>query len=250
MKAAPDPFTTAARMFGGYPFAVDRTDDPDSGSMILTVPDSTVRPGARFYEIDQTPARRGRGTWYELFARNQQTGEPDWDSSVKITRDGCSGGTAADTDRVLTSAMPLPSTGSMFGFVSGAFITELMYAFDGEIPDEPWPGWGAYPFESAPRDQWAGLEGKQFWETNFWDLVKTGVIVRLDDVITGNPGTFYWTKSTAREINHGIVTRATATATGAITIRPGRYIFDENLTAGRAVPQVPLSECADLAERF
>lgn len=152
---------------------------------------------------------------------------------------------------VVLRGVPFPADGSLFGWRQGDEITAMIAFYAEYAPGAPEPCWSIMPLAGTSERQWPSFRSFDWW---FWELLESGGVVYLGDLIAATPGAVFWS-DTEPIIGSGccLVTRDIESDDG-YTLRRGRYVHHSVLSSGEQVPplHVLLTETrtTDLASRF
>jgi hypothetical protein len=212
-------------LFASYPLAVGPVEDGGrtTQSMLLMLLDGD---DAQFYTLS-----RGDGNapyWFQA-----------WPAGSIVTIDGDCG--AAISDEVLnalTSGVPIPRNGSLFGWTHGDAITALLPIHSEYTPASPEPSWAVMPLVGIPEAQWPPFTGKRFFGAWFWDGSREGRIKLLADLIAKSPGTIYWVDTKAILGSACCAVTRDVSSPEGYTLRGGRYVYYKALRAGQPVPRL------------
>lgn len=154
----------------------------------------------------------------------------------------------------LTSGIPLPRHGSMFGWAHQHAITALIVIYTDYNPARPLPRWTVMPLAGTPEPRWPPFTGRPFFGSWFWDHYWAGSIVPLDSLIAETPDTIFWVNTRAMLGSDCCAVAYDSTSAERDTLKRGRYIYSEVLRAGAQVPSLKelLAEPGkvDLSTRF
>jgi hypothetical protein len=228
-------------LFNEYPLAVSAVDHvPGLHTIVLMLRDGG---DVRFFVL-----MRIRGK-----SRTDYTLSP-WRarSAVEIAADGDD--VPELVANVVEQGIPIPRDGSLFGWVCQEAVTALIVVYASYRPESPVPVWSVMPLVGTPESQWPPFSIERFFGRWFWKDHQAGNIVRLDGLISANPGIVFWL-DTYRALGSDccVVASDIKTSEGRI-LRRGRYLGAAALLAGTAVPALTelLAEArkTDLASRF
>lgn len=212
------------KLFAGYPLAVEPVDDGGRiiQSMVLMLQDGN---DARFYVLSRD-GDQGTSYWFRPWPAG---------SIVDIGGDP----RAAISDEVVsavTSGVPLPRNGSLFGWMDGNAVTALLAMHTEYTPASAAPSWAVMPLVGVSEAQWPPFTGDRFFGHWFWEGAWAGRIVLLADLIARRPDTIYWvdTKmilgSACCAVTHDV------RSPEGFTLRRGRYVYYKALQADKPVP--------------
>jgi hypothetical protein len=241
VRASPS-YRRCQRLFVRYPLAVTVANRAGTvRSMVLTMGDGD---DAGFYVLFHN-----RGTGEDFYLLKQWSGR-----SVGSVY-ACNGADIpiAFAD-VVTSGVPVPRDGSLFGWKSGDGVTALVTIHVKYTPAHPEPSWSLMLLADVPEALWPPFVEEPLFGSWFWDHYQAGSIIWLDRLIAATPDTVFWVDTEAiLDSDCCIVARDIESPTG-YTLRRGRYVYYQVLEEGKQVP--PLAELlaspdkTDLAPRF
>ncbi|HTT53409.1 MAG TPA: hypothetical protein VMH35_18605 [Streptosporangiaceae bacterium] len=220
-------YETCRQLFADYPLAAE--DIGGSGlirSMALMLPEGDK---VSFFMLVAWQAERR--AFFSLFPWHA-------DGGVDIKPDGEAVPQAMVA--ALTSGIPIPRDGSMFGWAREGIITALIGVQARYTPASPLPSWTVLPLASIPAAQWPPFTGDHLLGPWFWEHYRAGTIVLLNDLIAGTAGLVFWV-DTKRLLGSGccVVAGGIESADG-YTLPRGCYVYYEALRTGRTVPSPDL----------
>jgi hypothetical protein len=228
-------------LFNEYPLAVSAVDHvPAMHTMVLM-----LRNGAdvRFFVLMRIRSK-GR-TDYTLSSWRARGG-------VEIAADG--GEVPELAANVVEQGVPVPRDGLLFGWACQEAVTALIVVYASYRPESPMPAWSVMPLVGTPESQWPPFSIELFFGRWFWKDHRAGNVVRLDGLISANPGIVFWLDTyQALGSDCCVVACDIKTSEGRI-LRRGRYLGAAALRAAAAVPSLTSLLAAagktDLASRF
>jgi hypothetical protein len=230
------------QLFAGYPLAVGAaTPGGIIRSIVLMLREDS---NASFFVL----LRDGRAErpFYSLrrwLARDAVKIEADGDIAVPYV-----------FVNALTSGVPIPRHGSLFGWRYGKVVTALIAIYAKYTETTPEPVWSTMPQVGIPSPQWPPFICEHLFGPWFWDHYRAGRVASLDSLIARTPDTVFWANTEA-VLGSGccVVARDIKDPDGYMLPR-GRYVHHQVLQAGKPVPslQVLLADAGktDLASRF
>jgi hypothetical protein len=195
-----------------------------------------------------------------VLSRDRRTGMPRysikaWQGESVADIEGNGTGGVPDTFvKAVTSGVPMPSDGSLFGWKSGGMITALVAFYTEYTPVCPEPSWSMMPLAGIPETRWPPFKGRRFLGRWFWEHCRAGSVVSLGGLIAGVPNTVFWAYTEAiLESGCCVVLRDVKSPEGYV-LRRGCYVFYQALRSGKPVPQLDTLlkdySTVDLAPRF
>lgn len=211
-------------LFDSYPLAVEPVDDGGRilQSMVLMLQDGD---DARFYVLSRDS---DQDTSYRF--RPWPTGsivDIGYDSRVAISD---------EVVNAVTSGVPLPRNGSLFGWMDGNAVTALLAVHTEYTPASAAPSWAVMPLVGIPEAQWPPFTGDRFFGHWFWEGTRAGRIVLLADLIARRPDTIYWVDTKMIIGSACCVVTHDVRSPGGFTLRHGRYVYYKALRADKPVP--------------
>ena len=236
-------YESCQALFADYPLAVDiaEQDGQVLPSMVLM-----LREGedARFFTLS---CREGEG-------------RPGY--SVRLWPTGDVAGIEADQRETIsdvvvnavTSGVPLPQDGSLFGWTHGGAVTALVAVYTQYTPTSPVPSWTTMPLAGVPEPQWPPFTDERLFGPWFWEHFRIGNITFLNDLIADTSAAVYWVDTQAVLGSDCCVVARDITGPDGQVLRRGRYVYYQALRAGTPVPSLTalLADAGktDLAPRF
>jgi hypothetical protein len=154
----------------------------------------------------------------------------------------------------LSRGVPIPRSGSLFGWVHGEAVTALIGAQTRYTRASPVPAWAVMPLADSPAVEWPPFTDKRFLDSWFWVYYRSGAVVLLDHLIAATSGAIFWVDT--REIIGSdccAVAIDIKSPTG-YTLPRGCYAASEALRAGKTPPPLALLLSSpaktDLGPRF
>lgn len=235
-------YESCQELFRSYPMAVRSVDRADSiRSMIVMIPDGA---NAGFFAIaDQSScSRHGFGIW-------------SWPAGdVSYLTSGKSVVVPEELVDAVTRGTPIPTDGSLFGWLSAGSIIALVVIYAQYTKQTPYPGWSVMPMVGTPADQWPAFTGRDLLGNWSWDYLKEHRLVSLDSLVAQNPDTVFWTTLASIPGQAYCVVAQDVVSAEGYRLSKGRYAYYRNLEAAEPVPSVEalLAEESkiDLAPRF
>jgi hypothetical protein len=211
-------------LFAGYPLAVEPVNDGGRiiQSMVLMLQDGN---DARFYVLSRDG---GQGTSY--WFRPWPAG-----SIVDIAGD-CRAAISDEVVGAVTSGVPLPRNGSLFGWMDGNAVTALLAVHTEYTPASLAPSWAVMPLVGIPEAQWPPFTGDRFFGHWFWEGLRAERIVLLADLIANRRDTIYWVDTKMILGSACCAVMHDVRSPGGFTLRSGRYVYYKALRAGKPVP--------------
>lgn len=227
-------------LFAGYPLAVDHCSGAIR-SMILTL---QVSGDAKFFVLSQDCSE---GEPFYLVRPWRARG------IVGIEADG--GKAAPDAVvNVLTSGVPVPRHGSLFGWRHGNDVIALIAVYTEYTPEYPEPSWAMMPRAGIPEEQWPPFAGEHLLGHWFWQNYRGGSIVSLCHLIAGTQDAVFWADTEAILGWSCCAVASDIRSREGYTLHRGCYVYYQALRAGKPVP--PLDSLltgtrkVDLAPRY
>jgi hypothetical protein len=234
-------YETCKELFIDYPLAV-RAEDPAATihSMVLMIRD---QDDPQFFVLMRDSAH-GKFC-YTLWPWSDGPAEDiEAEGSATVSQ-------AAKT--ALTDGLPIPSDGSLFGWVSGDAYSALLVIYADDTSGEL-PAWSVMPLVEGPEAQWPPFTDDLLMGDWFWEQHRVGMIVSLESLIAGHAGTVFWVDSQSSIGSECCVVARDISGSHGTTLLRGRYAYYRALRDGYRVPplEVLLANPAktDLAERF
>ena len=143
---------------------------------------------------------------------------------------------------VLTSSVPIPRDGSLFGWIHGDVVTALVIVYADES-ESPVPSWAIMPLAGAPEWQWPPFTNERFFGSCFWKHYQAGEVICLGDLVAETPDTVFWvdTKTTIGSDCCGW--SANQDSTGNM-LRRGCYVYFQALRERKQVPPLEVLAAA------
>ena len=156
--------------------------------------------------------------------------------------------------RVLSSAVPMPRHGSLFGWLSQDIVTALIPVYTTVTPTAPEPSWTVLPRADVPETQWPPFADEDLFGHWFWEYYQAGTVVYLDDMIAETQDTVFWVDTTAILGTNCFAVSADVKDPAGFTLPQGRYMTYMALRDGGPVPSLSdlLADPSrtDIAPRF
>lgn len=232
------PAEACRRLFADYPLAIE-TARPGAprDSMVLMLRDGD---DAKFFVLQRY---YDNGT--PLY-RLKPWGRPDDADAADVMP-----GEFLDA---LASGVPFPRHGSMFGWQESGAVTALIACYSRHRPRSPEPVWSVLPLAEAPESQWPPFTEESLFGPWFWEHLRAGRVVAVEDLISRTPGAVFWAH-TETSLGSGccVVPRQINDPSGYVIPR-GRFIFHTVLSARKPLPSVDellaRADTTDLTPRF
>lgn len=220
-------YESCQELFAEYPLAVDiiEHDGQTVPSMVLM-----LREGddARFFTLSR---REGEGkTAYVL--RSWPAGDV---ADIMADHRGTVSDVAINT---VTSGVPLPQDGSLFGWTHGDAITALVAVYTQYTPTSPVPVWTMMPLAGVPETQWPPFTDEHLFGPWFWNHFRAGSITFLNDLIADTTATVFWVDTKAVLGSDCCVVKRDITGPAGQVLHRGRYVYYQALRAGTPVPSL------------
>jgi len=230
MSGSAFPAEAARRLFAEYPLAIQ-----------------PAKPGARRDSMVLMLRDGDDPTFFVLERDRHRT--PSYLLRPWGSRDG-----AADAADTLTSAVPFPRHGSMFGWQESGTVTALIACYAHYTPRSPEPVWSVLPLAEAPESQWPPFTKERLFGSWFWECLRAGELVNVGDLISRTPGTVFWAHTEASLGSGCCVVSHQIKDPGGYVMPPGRFIFHTVLSDGKSLPSVDellaLADTTDLTPGF
>lgn len=161
---------------------------------------------------------------------------------------------ATDAPDALASAVPFPRHGSMFGWQESGTVTALIACYARYTPRSPEPVWSVLPLAEAPESRWPPFTTELLFGPWFWEHLRAGDVVTVEDLISRTPGAVFWAHTDA-SLGSGccVVSRQIKDPSGYVIPR-GRFVFHAVLSAGKPLPSIDellaRADTTDLTPRF
>jgi hypothetical protein len=136
----------------------------------------------------------------------------------------------------VTSGVPIPKDGSLFGWVCGDTVTALVAVYAKYRPGTQEPSWTMMPFADIPEVQWPPFADEHLLGRWFWEHYRTGRIILLNGPIAEASETVYWVDTRTILSSGTCVVARDVTCPDGCTLRRGRYVYYQALRAGKPVP--------------
>jgi hypothetical protein len=240
MTCAEALYESCERLFVKYPLAVRADgDDETSRSMVLL-----LREDVTFFTLwldcDEDGITYSIGPW--------PAGD---DAQVSAHR---STGMTDTFTQAISSGVPIPRDGSLFGWAPGDVVIALIVVYAEYAPDSPEPSWTIMPLAGTAESQWPPFVGERLFGLWFWEHYQNGDIISLGTLIARNPDTVFWVDATTALGSACCVVAADTSDSRGHVLRRGRYVYFQALQAGKAVPSLEAlladSGKVDLAPQF
>jgi len=229
-------------LFAGYPLAAGAaTQGGTIRSMVLML-------------------REGSDASFFVLLRDGRTERPLYSLRRWLARDAVK--IEADDDSsvpsmfvsALTSGIPIPRHGSLFGWRNGKVVTALIAIYAKYTKTSPEPVWSVMPQAGIPSTQWPPFTCEHLFGPWFWEHYRAGRVVSLGGLIARTRDTFFWANTEAILGSGCCVVARDIKDPDGYTLPRGRYVHHQVLQAGKPVPslQVLLADTGktDLACRF
>lgn len=236
-------YESCQALFADYPLAVDAAEQDEQvvPSMVLM-----LREGddARFFTL----SRRDGGDRPTYSLRSWPAG-----NVADIVADH-RGTVSYAVVNAVTSGVPLPQDGSLFGWKYEDAITALVAVYTQYTPTSPVPSWAMMPLAGLPETHWPPFTDERLFGSWFWEHLRAGNIIFLNELIADTPGTIYWIDANAAVGSGCCVVARDVISPGGQVLRRGRYVYYQALRAGTPVPSLSalLADVSktDLTPRF
>ncbi len=235
-------YETCQELFAEYPLAVSvGTCSRTVHSMVLMLRD---QDDVRFFVLSQDC---GAGKpCYSL---------RPWHAGGIVDIEADRGDAVPDISaNAVTSGVPIPQDGSLFGWKSGDAVNALIAVYAEYTPVCPEPSWSLMLLVGIPEAQWPPFTGEHLFGHWFWEHYRAGSIVSLGGLIAGTPDTVFWADTEAILGSGCCVVARDIKSPEGYTLQHGRYVYDQALQAGTPVPSLDtlLNDYGktDLASRF
>lgn len=164
-----------------------------------------------------------------------------WAGSIPVVIEPGAAGIPAEFSRALTSGVPVPRDGSVYGWADKREITTLVVFY---IRGDMLPSFCVMPLAGLPRGRrarfaaWFGAEPQ--FGYSFWTDLAAGRVIRMGPVIAATRDTVFWS---ARDVPGGdgagiIAVRDPVPAGGRLVLPPGVYADVDALDAGVPLPSL------------
>jgi hypothetical protein len=235
MSGSALPAEACRRLFADYPLAIEPTGSgAPSDSMVLMF-------------------RDGDDPKFFVLERDFDNGTPSYRLKPWGLLDDADAGPGEFLD-ALTSGVPFPRHGSMFGWQESGAVTALIACYAHHTPRSPQPIWSVLPLAEASESQWPPFTRESLFGPWFWEHLRAGHVVAVDDFISRTPGAVFWAHTEA-SLGSGccVVSRQMKDPNGYVIPR-GRFIFHTVLSAKKPLPTVDellaQADTTDLTPRF
>jgi hypothetical protein len=235
-------YEACQELFIDYPLAV-RAEDPAATihSMVLMIRD---RDDPQFFVLMRDSAH-GKFS-YSLW--------PWLDGPAEVIEAGGSTTVSEAAEVALSNGLPIPTDGSLFGWVSGDSYTALLVIYADYTSCEL-PTWSVMPLvEGGSEVQWPPFTDERLLGDWFWEQHGIGMIVPLESLITEHPGTVFWVDSRSSIGSDCCAVACDISGSQGATLCRGRYVYHRVLRQGYLVPPLAVLLAdpgkTDLAERF
>lgn len=230
------------QLFAGYPLASRAvTQTGDIHSMVLMLREG--HDASFFVLLGDCSAERPSYSLRQWLARDVVKIEADGDIAVP-----------AMFANALTSSIPIPRHGSLFGWRNEEDVTALIAVYAKYAEASPEPGWSVMPQAGVPRAKWPPFTHEHFFGPWFWEYYWVARVVSLGQLIARNPDTVFWADTEAILGSGSCVVARDIRDLDGYTLPRGCYVHHQALEAGKPVPilQVLLADTGktDLAPRF
>jgi hypothetical protein len=232
------PAEACRRLFADYPLAIE-TARPNAprDSMVLML-------------------RDGDDPKFFVLERDHDNGTPSYRLKLWGLPDDADAADAGPGEFLgaLTSGVPFPRHGSMFGWQESGAVTALIACYAHHTPQAPKPVWSVLPLAEAPESQWPPFTRESLFGPWFWEYLRAGDVVAVEDLISRTSGAVFWAHTEAR-LGSGccVVSRQIKDPSGYVVPR-GRFIFHTVLSAKKPLPSVDellaQPDTTDLTPRF
>jgi hypothetical protein len=236
-------YESCQALFADYPLAVDTAEQDEHvvPSIVLMLREGNE---ARFFTL----------------SRREGEARPDyslctWPAGNVADIVADHRGTVPDVVvNAVTRAVPLPQDGSLFGWRYQDAITALIAVYTEYAPTSPVPSWAMMPLAGLPESYWPPFTDQRLFGSWFWEHLRAGNIIFLNDLIADTPGTIYWIDANAAVGSACCVVARDVIGPEGEVLRRGRYIYHQALRAGTPVPSLSalLADVSkmDLTPRF
>lgn len=228
------PAEACRRLFADYPQAIETAGRSAAcDSMVLML-------------------RDGNNPKFFVLQRDYDDGTPSYLLKPWGPQDATD--SATDVTDALTSAVPFPRHGSMFGWQESGTVTALIACYAHYTPRSPEPVWSVLPLAEAPESKWPPFTGERLFGPWFWEHLRASDVVAVEDLISRTSGAVFWAHTEA-SLGSGccVVSRQIRDPSGYVIPR-GRFIFHTVLSAKKPLPSVDellaRPDTTDLTPRF
>jgi len=154
---------------------------------------------------------------------------------------------------VITSGVPIPPDGSLFGWHEAGVITALVAIYAEYTPGGQEPCWSLMPRAEIPAAEWPPFAGESLFGPWFWHYYHARDLVSLDGLIAATPGTVFWADTEAT-LGSGCCVVARDVEGDGFKLPRGRYLHHAVLGSAAPVPSLDAllagAATADLSPRF
>jgi hypothetical protein len=219
-------YEACQELYFRYPPAVGPVDHGGRTvhSMLLMLQDDH---DARFYVLSRDGSKRAL-YWFQQWPAG---------NSVDID-DDCDAAISDEIVNAVTSGVPIPRNGSLFGWTHRGAVTALLSVHAEYTPASPVPSWAVMPLVGVPEGQWPPFTGKRLLGSWFWDGYRTGKIVLLSELIAKSPGAVYWLNTKAILGSACCAVTSDLRSPDGYTLLSGRYVYYKALRDGKLVPSL------------
>jgi len=155
--------------------------------------------------------------------------------------------------RVVTSGIPLPRDGSLFGWVSDGRVCGLLKFRVRYSREQPVPRYSPMPLAALPESRWPAWVRCGLFGTWFWEGVRAGSITDLAPLIAATPRTVFWAR-TRTALGSDCAAVARDVAGKGIILPAGVYAYFGPQQDGAEIPSLETllagPGLTDLAPRF
>ena len=222
MTCADALYEACEELFDKYPLAV-RADggDETSRSMVLLLQED-VAFFILWLDLDDDEVNYSIGPW--------PAGD---DAQISAHR---STGMTDTFDRAISSGVPIPRDGSLFGWAPGDVVIALIVVYADYAPDSPEPSWTIMPLAGTAKSEWPPFVGERLFGLWFWEHYRAGNIFSLDDLIARHPDTVFWLDTTATLGAACCAVADDICDPSGHVLRRGRYVYFRVLQTGTTLP--------------
>lgn len=241
-------YKKAGELFGRYPQAVRPvTRDGSVRSMTLMC---AGHGGEQFFTLTLQGDRHDPSC--SLFRWRE-------DGIVTVTPDGAvteqdGALSMAEAESAVTTAVPLPRDGSLWGWAPQRTVTALIAIYGEDGDDHPTPTWTPMLLAGTSPADWPGFTGERLLGTWFWDACRAGRLVEIGPHVANSRQAVWWADTKASLGDDCCAVARPLSLPGGITLPRGLFVYDGTLRAGTTLPSLDgvlaMHGKTDLGPRF